>query len=46
MIAHVGPVPVEEIVPAVSGAGALLFVRAWIGLRRRGPGGRRDTGHG
>ena len=42
MIAHVGGVPVEEILPALAGAGAgLLVVRAWLTLRlrrRREPG--------
>ena len=40
MIAHVGAVPVEELVPVAGSAGvALLFARAWAGrrLRRRGP---------
>ena len=38
MIAHVGGMPLEEILPSVSGAGAgLLVVRAWLmpRLRRR-----------
>ena len=42
MIAHVGGVPVEEILPSVSGAGAgLVLARAWLMLRvrrRREPG--------
>jgi hypothetical protein len=43
VIAHVGGVPVEEILPSVTGAGAsLLLVRTWMVLRvrqrrRRGP---------
>jgi hypothetical protein len=40
VIAHVGSVPVEELVPMAGSAGvALLFARAWAGrrLRRRGP---------
>ena len=41
MIAHVGPLPVEEILPSVTSAGvALLVARAWLMLqlrRRRGP---------
>lgn len=41
MIAHVGPVPVEELLPSAAGAGvALLMARAWIALhfrRRREP---------
>jgi hypothetical protein len=39
--AHVGSVPLEEILPSVTGAGAgLLVARAWLGLhlrRRREP---------
>ena len=42
MIAHVGGVPLEELVPALAGTGTgLLAVRAWIMLRvrrRQGPG--------
>jgi hypothetical protein len=41
MIAHVGGVPLEELLPAVGGAGAsLLLARAWLSLylcRRRKP---------
>ena len=40
MIAHVGVVPLEEIVPSVTGAG-LLLARGWLMLRlrrRREPG--------
>jgi hypothetical protein len=41
MIAHVGAVPVEEVLPSVTGAGAgLLLARAWLILqlrRRREP---------
>jgi hypothetical protein len=41
VIAHVGGVPVEELVPALAGTGtALLVARAWMALhlhRRRGP---------
>ena len=34
MIAHVGGVPLEEILPSVTGAGAgLLVARAWIIVR-------------
>ena len=43
MIAHVGGVPVEEILPAVTGAGAsLLMARAWlmVHLRRHRESGR------
>jgi hypothetical protein len=39
VIAHVGGVPVEEVVPSVAGAWAgLLLARAWLmlHLRRRG----------
>ena len=36
MIAHVGGVPVEEIVPSLTGAGAtLLLARAWVMLHLR-----------
>jgi hypothetical protein len=38
VIAHVGGVPVEELVPLVAGAGAtLLLARVWliVHLRRR-----------
>ncbi len=36
MIAHVGGVPLEEIVPSATGAGAgLLLARVWIALRLR-----------
>jgi hypothetical protein len=41
VIAHVGGVPVEEMLPvAASAGGTLLLVRAWMALhlrRRRGP---------
>ncbi|MGH2714999.1 MAG: hypothetical protein ACRDM7_14135 [Thermoleophilaceae bacterium] len=40
MIAHLGGVPFEEILPSVTGAG-LLLARAWLTLRlrrRREPG--------
>jgi hypothetical protein len=41
VIAHVGGVPVEEMLPTAAGAGsALLLARAWVALRlwrRRGP---------
>jgi hypothetical protein len=41
-LAHVGPVPLEEMMPLVPGAGAgLLLARAWLMLclrRRREPG--------
>jgi hypothetical protein len=41
VIAHVGPVPVEELLPALGGASSgYLVVRAWLMLRlrrRRGP---------
>ena len=39
MIAHIGPVPVEELLPVVTGAGAGLLVaraRVLLRLRRRG----------
>jgi hypothetical protein len=36
-MAHVGGVPVEEVVPTLAGAGtALLVARAWLLLRVRG----------
>ena len=36
MIAHVGGVPVEELVPSLAGAGGgLLLARAWLTLRLR-----------
>ena len=38
MIAHVGGVPLEELLPSAAGAGtALLMARAWMAvhLRRR-----------
>ena len=42
VIAHVGGMPLEEILPSVTGAGAsLLLARAWLLLRlrrRREPG--------
>jgi hypothetical protein len=42
VIAHVAGVPVEEILPSVTGAGAgLLLARGWLMLhlrRRREPG--------
>ncbi|MEA2307532.1 MAG: hypothetical protein QOH43_4812 [Solirubrobacteraceae bacterium] len=42
MIAHVGGVPVEEMLPALAGTSTgLLIVRAWLVVRvrrRRGPG--------
>jgi hypothetical protein len=42
MTAHVGGMPVEEMLPALAGTGTgLVIVRAWLALRlrhRRGPG--------
>jgi hypothetical protein len=42
VIAHVGALPLEEILPSVTGAGVgLVLARAWIMLhvrRRREPG--------
>ena len=36
MIAHVGGVPLEEILPSLTGGGgALLLARAWLMLRLR-----------
>jgi hypothetical protein len=43
VIAHVGGVPVEEMLPALAGAGTgLLVARAWLmlRLRRRGEPGQ------
>jgi hypothetical protein len=43
MPAHVGGVPVEELLPALTGAGAaLMLARAWLTLqlRRRRRAGR------
>ena len=42
MIAHVGAVPLEELVPLLLGAGAALaLARAWVTLRLHS---RRDQG--
>ncbi len=42
MISHVGAVPLEEIIPSVTGAATgLLVARVWIMLRLRR---RRDPG--
>jgi hypothetical protein len=36
VIAHVGGLPLEELVPSAAGAGAgLLVARAWIAMRLR-----------
>lgn len=36
MIAHIGGVPLEELVPALAGTGGgLLVVRGWVALRLR-----------
>jgi hypothetical protein len=44
MVAHVGGVPVEELVPTLAGAGtALLVARAWLALHLR-PRRRREPG--
>jgi hypothetical protein len=40
-LAHVGGVPLEELLPAAAGSGAsLLLARVWLisHLRRQGPG--------
>ena len=38
--AHVGGVPVEEMLPAVGGPGvALVMARAWLALHLRGDAG-------
>jgi hypothetical protein len=48
VIAHMGGVPLEEILPAVTGAGAsLLVARAWLMVhlrRHREPGRAMDSG--
>jgi hypothetical protein len=38
VIAHIGPLPLEEVLPVLTGAGSgLLAVRAWLMVRvRRG----------
>jgi hypothetical protein len=42
LIAHLGGVPVEEILPALAGTGtAVLIARAWLTLRLRD---RREAG--
>jgi uncharacterized membrane protein YgdD (TMEM256/DUF423 family) len=33
---HVSGVPVEELLPALTGAGGLLLARGWFMLRARG----------
>jgi hypothetical protein len=46
MVAHVGGVPVEELVPTLAGAGTgLLVARAWVALHLR-PRPRRRRGSG
>jgi hypothetical protein len=36
VIAHIGPLPLEEVLPVLTGAGSgLLAVRAWITPRVR-----------
>jgi hypothetical protein len=43
VFAHVGGVPVEELIPTVAGAGSvLLLARSWVSLRLRRH-GRRGT---
>ncbi len=43
MTAHVGPVPLEELLPLLGGAGtALVMARAWVSLRLRRPGRERQ----
>jgi hypothetical protein len=42
MIAHVGGMPVEEMLPALAGTGTgLVIARAWLALRVRR---RRESG--
>jgi hypothetical protein len=39
VIAHVGGLPVEELLPALAGSGTgLVALRAWLSVRRRGTG--------
>jgi hypothetical protein len=48
VIAHIGALPLEEVLPVLTGAGSgLLAVRAWImpRLRRPGVGAVNDTTH-
>jgi hypothetical protein len=43
VIAHVGGVPVEELVPTLAGTGTgLLVARAWLMLRVRRQGERKS----
>jgi hypothetical protein len=36
VIAHIGGVPLEELLPAASGAGAsLVLARGWVAMRLR-----------
>ena len=36
MLAHVGGLPVEELLPALAGAGGgLVFARAWVAVHLR-----------
>ncbi len=38
-MAHVGGVPVEELLPTLAGASSgLLAIRGWLTVRRRGAG--------
>jgi hypothetical protein len=38
LFAHIGGVPVEELLPALASTGAsLLAARAWLSLRHRNP---------
>jgi hypothetical protein len=40
-LAHVGGIPVEELIPAAAGAGgALCVARAWMSMRLRRARGR------
>jgi hypothetical protein len=44
ILAHVGGVPVEELIPTAAGAGtALVLARTWVSLRWRA---RRRRGSG
>jgi hypothetical protein len=41
-LAHVGGVPVEELLPWLAGPGTVIVARAWLAVQqRRGEGGDR-----
>jgi hypothetical protein len=35
LVAHVSGLPIEELAPLASGAGTLIFLRAWLRIRIR-----------